>query len=344
MGAGIAVAPVLLVAVAFAWVRGTSMPAMGDLQVEATPAGITARDADGNEQWRHAFPAGYDTILSGNSFGSQVMTGGEPSVYAITAYRERRSDRQIESGELLAFDARGQVLRTFAFDDELRYGAEAFGPPWAITAFSAEAAGARRVAVASHHWLWSPSLLTVLDADGRRRGTFTNYGWIEQVRWLTADRLLLAGYSEPLRGGMVALLDPAILPGQGPVARDSRFYCEACGNGLPLAMAVLPRSEVNEASLSRFNRAVIEVTPSSIVARSIEMPLDASGVIDVLYEFTHDLELVRASFGERYWEAHGLLEAQGKITHTQEDCPDRDGPRRFHRFTAATGWRELTIR
>jgi hypothetical protein len=53
----------------------------------------------------------------------------------------------------------------------------------------------RRIAVAAHHWLWEPSIVTLLDADWKRRGTFVHAGWIEDVRWLAPNRLLVAGFS-----------------------------------------------------------------------------------------------------------------------------------------------------
>ena len=36
-------------------------------------------------------------------------------------------------------------------------------------------------------------------------------GWIEYVRWLAPNRLVIAGFSNAHDGGMVALLDPTAL-------------------------------------------------------------------------------------------------------------------------------------
>ena len=64
---------------------------------------------------------------------------------------------------------------------------------------------------------------------------------------------------------------------------------------------------------------------------------------DALYEFTPQLDLVQASYSDRYWEAHRELERLGKITHTREQCPDRDGPRQIEVWEPATGWRMQSI-
>jgi hypothetical protein len=320
------------------WARSSGVEA-ADLRVEVTREGITARDPEGREQWRYRFPADYAVALSPTSEAAEVTSGPSPAVYAITGYRERRSDGQAEGGELLVFDQRGELQRRFAFDDAVRFGEQRFGPPWAITAFAVEPRAPRRVALASHHWTWSPSLVTVLDAAGQRLGTFAHYGWIEQVRWLRSDRLLIGGYSNSREGGMVALVDPAALDGQGPEDAGGESHCRSCGDGRPLRMVAMPRTEVNRASASRFNRAVLEITPTTIIARTMEMAADESGVVEVIYEFTHDLQLTRAAFGERYWYAHRQLELAGKIDHPADRCPDRLGPRPIEAWTPEDGWR-----
>jgi len=168
--------------------------------------------------------------------------------------------------------------------------------------------------------------VTLLDDRWQRRGTFVHSGWIEGLHWLGPDLLLIGGFSQPRDGGMVALLDPAAL---------------ATG---PLRMVVMPRSEVNRVTVSRFNRAAVQVTPERIVARTIEVPADVREAVDALYEFTRSLDLVKASFSDRYWEVHRALEGQGKLDHPRERCPDRDGPREIQRWEPETGWKTLKIR
>jgi hypothetical protein len=143
---------------------------------------------------------------------------------------------------------------------------------------------------------------------------------------------------------MVALLDPSALDGQAPELPGTHGYCESCGTRLPLRMIVLPRTEVNRVTNSRFNRAKIQVMPDRIVARTIEVEETSQApAADVLYEFSPTLDLIRASFSTRYWEVHRALEAQGKLTHSRETCPDRDGPREMLRWDQETGWRRISI-
>jgi hypothetical protein len=191
-----------------------------------------------------------------------------------------------------------------------------------------ESGGRRRIAVASRHLVWFPSLVTVLDDKWARRGTFLHAGWIEHVSWLTPDRLLLAGFSEEPIGGMIA-----IMPADG------------LDRGMPEIMIVMPRSEVNRAAGARFNGAVVERAAKRIIVRTIELVDDpAQGAADAIYEFDEALSLRSASYSTRYWDAHQSLERQGKLNHSRDQCPDRGGPRSIFVWKPPTKWTAMPTR
>lgn len=307
--------------------RATRLTA-AELRIEITPEAVVAFDGAGAARWRHDFSTEYKTALSEVGERARVARRDPAAVYFATSHRERLSDGRLESGSLVSLDLAGHPTGSFSFDDDVALGGKRFGPPWAITSFALdEAAGARRVAVAAHHFLWSPSLVTVLDDHWRRQGTFVHEGWIEGLYWLAPNRLVTGGFSDARDGGMIALLDTAAL-----------------GTSPPLRILVMPRSEVNRATVSRFNRAALQVMPDRIVARTIEVPADAREAVDAIYEFTRSLEVVKASFSDRYWEVHRSLEAQGKLDHPRERCRDRDGPREIAQWEPATGWRTSKLR
>jgi hypothetical protein len=328
----------------FAWPRSITAD---DLRVELTTDGVVAHDSAGIEQWRHPFPATYSTYLPGvTAEPLQVIGGPSPGVYFVTAYRAQPTEDQVEGGVLTLLDLNGRPQRSLSLDDSVTFAGKPYGAPWALSAFDvSEADGTYRVALTAHHYTWDPGLVTILDADWTRRGTFVHAGWIEQVRWLGPERLLIGGFSNAHDGGMIALLDPAALDGQGPEPPGSPHFCETCGDDRPLRMFVFPRSELNRFTASRFNRTVLQTFPDGhVTARSIEVPSGLDGDADALYEFSASLDLVSARFSERYWEIHRALEAEGKLTHSREQCPDRDGPRQIRMWDAATGWRNLPTR
>lgn len=314
----------------------------GDLRVAVTGAGVVARDAAGLERWRYAFPSTYKTEVPRDPV---LVTGGaNPGVYFATSHRGRQVEDRIESGALTLLDLHGNPQRSFSFDDAVTFQGKTLGAPWSVTSFAVdEGVTPHQIAVAAHHYTWDPGIVTVLDAQWRRRGTFVHAGWIEAVRWVGADRLVIGGFSNAHDGGMVALLDSNALDGQGPEPAGSRHHCDSCGTAGPLRMFVFPRSELNQLTASRFNRVLLSTGPDRLSVRTIEVPSDG-GDADAHYEFTPSLEFITARFSDRYWELHRSLEMEGRVTHTRAQCPDRDGPRQVQAWEPSTGWRAVATR
>jgi hypothetical protein len=336
--AGIVAATAGLAWGALAWVRSDDA-----LFVQVTPSAVVARDARGAERWRYAFPQNEQVVraTSKTDHPQLLPSGRTGDAVVATGYRLRLPNNAVSSGEMLWLTRDGRRTRRFAFDDRVAFGDEVFGEPWVIADYQIDRGTQPRVAVAAHHYHWWPSLVSVLDNQGRRRGTFVNAGWVERVHWLSPDRLLIAGFSNARDGGLVALLDADALDGQSPVADDPAFRCTSCDRGAPLRYVVLPRSEVNRITVSPFNRALLEVAGSGVIVRTVEVPSTGREAVDALYEFSHALDLQRASYSDRYWETHRALEAQGKLDHARAQCPERDGPRAIDVWTPQSGWRTI---
>lgn len=281
-------APMLIGAIVLAaaawWTNATD--ASPELIVTTKEDAITA-SADGVQQWRSPFPATLRMAFPSLMTESwRLARTGSPALYVAVANQVRRADEASLGGVLLDFDLHGRQRQAFSFDDRVTAGGQSYDPPWGITWFDAlDGPNGRRIALAAHHMLWSPGIVTVLDDKFRRHGTFHHNGWIEFVEWLGPDRLVVAGYSDDQRGGMIGLLDANTL------------------DGPPLRLVVMPRTDVNLATEARFNRAVVQRTENRLMARTIEVPQDGPHpAADIVYEFTMDLDLVRVTPGARYLE------------------------------------------
>lgn len=310
-----------------------------DLQLHMSEQELTAVSGDGRQLWVHRLGDDWRHIKSEVGEATRVVVGPEPRVYYFTGQRFRRADNTAGGGELTALDINGNVRWTFGFFDTVMFGGKNFTEPWAMTALSVLESAPPRLAIAAHHWTWSASLIAILDDNGKRLGTFANHGWIEQVHWLAPDRLTFGGFSESQNGGLVGLLDPAHLDGQAGEPVGSPHHCANCGKAPPLRMMAMPRSEVNLLTQSRFNRAILEKTPDRIIVRTVEVPpLDGQGAADAIYEFTYGLDLVSATFSQRYWEVHDRLQLEKKVDHDRAHCPFKDGPRDYRAWSPGTGW------
>jgi hypothetical protein len=331
---------------AAAWIGWRGLAVAPTASASLTDAGIVARDANGAERWRYDFPPGErPTGLDSRLNPVEILPGGD-GILASAGVWVRATDDHIRSGTVFQLSESGRLERTFSLDDRLTFAGQDYAEPWGVTDYRVgPSPGPRRIAVAAHHYRWWPSVVTILADEKkswRRLGSFMNAGWIERVHWLSSDRLLVAGYNEAIDGGVVALLDPAAMNGQVPLtAATSKFVCDRCGNDRPLRYWVMPRSEVNLASGSRFNRAITQVEPDLVVARTVEQEVTPDFIADAVYEFDTELNLKSANFSGRYWEQHRSLEQQGKIAHSRSSCPYKDGPGPLREWNPAAGWRDV---
>jgi len=346
MATGAATIVVIAIGIALAgwWIAVAPRRAQVPLTIVMNEESITAKDARGRIVWGHRLGDASRHIPLQHSEPSRVVIGARPQVLVATEIQFRRADNFVEPGRLAAFGLDGAKQWEFEFDDALTIGGKAFGSPWGLTAFAVHDAGAtRRIAVAAHHYTWGASLVGILDADGRRLGTYVNDGWLEALQWLAPDRLAVGGFSHSRNGGLVVLLDPANLDAQSPET-DPAHRCENCGAGRPLRMAVMPRTEMNLVTGSRFNRATLEHLGDRLVVRTAEVSVDGVPASEALYEFTAGLELVAASFSDRYWEAHDKLFATQALDHDSVHCPDRRGPRSIQIWSPDLGWTVQNLR
>jgi hypothetical protein len=345
-GRGLLAAALLIVAGAGAAWRLLSPEArasatrVDSVAVEITANAVVARGLDGSERWRYELPRDAEVLVSAErsaALASVISRSG--AVLVGTSHHADPAGTDRRSGRLLWLSPEGRVERTFSFEDHLAFGLGTYAAPWVLTDYRLDdRRSGPRVAVAARHYELWPSLVAVLDERFERVGTFVNAGWVDRVQWLAPDRLLIAGFSNAKDGGMVALLDADGLHGQSPTSeKDARFRCPPCGSEAALRYVVLPRSELNRATGAPPNRTGFELHGDAVIARSVETPTRQPSATAV-YEFSRSLELLSASYDERYWELHRALEAAGRLQHSRQQCPERNGPRELHVWDKAAGW------
>lgn len=325
--------------------RGPAMDG-SELAVAVTPTAVIARLADGAERWRHALPAGQRAVLTLRPDSQAILVNrGRRGVIAGTSYSINAANTTVHAGgQLLWLSPAGRLERAFSFTESLTFNGAPYAPPWGITDYRLnEDAGAHQLAVAAHHMQWWPSIVTVLNGRWERAATFVNAGWVEHLQWLSPDRLLVVGFSNARDGGMLALLDPQTMNGQAPLTGDPTYVCDDCGPESPERYVVMPRSELNRVTASRFNRAVVERPGDRLVVNTIEVPRETEPPAAV-YEFSPALEIQSAAYNDRYWELHRSLEAQGTLDHPRERCPERNGPPLIEVWERGRGWKSVHLR
>ena len=348
VAAAIVLAAAMVFAARIGWTAVAHRGENDALHLRATPDGITATLPNGTLRWRYRFAPEYEWALPNLDLATPIALRNPAAIYVATGVGQRRSDGHMVSGALSWLNSDGTLRRNFSFDDTVVFRGGTYGPPWAITSYGIIELpdGTRRIAVAAHHWVWGASVVTVLDEHWQRHGTFVHFGWIESLRWVTPSRLIISGFSNEHDGAMVALLDPAKprgIDGQGPEPPGSDGYCETCAPGAPIREVIMPRSPLNRATGSPFNRAVLEVTDGRVYARTLEVPEGGPRVVDAIYEFSPSLELLRASYSDSYRDMQSSLAARSGLRLQSHGGRNDERPTAVQMWDASNGWRSVEV-
>lgn len=301
-------------------------------RVELEGGTLVAMDASGRERWRYAID-GRPTYRRVEYQFVDFSGRGTPDVVVLLTEQPVPTSA---SDRLMAFSPSGALRWSVEPSDTLAFGGGTYGAPWFSGAWTPmETGGVTRLVWALRHVTWWPSLLLTFDGDGRRLGTFVNAGWIHSIAPL-GDRLLISGVSNSADAAMVALIDARNPSGSSPEDPASPFHCSSCPRTGPLRYTIFGRSEINRAGGFDINTASILRFDPAIEVRTQEA-LGTSG--EAVYEITPDLSVVRARFGDRYWDLHRRLETEGRLTHAAATCPERAVMPAIRTWTAEAGWR-----
>lgn len=300
-----------------------------DLRAAAVPEGITLTGPSGAPTVIHRFAGDIQPLATDRNVPviARLVPDQPASVIAGISYYEDSVSKVNTSGELLHLSLRGDVLWRAPARHSLRFRDETFDDTFAISAWhvSPENGVPRQVAVAAHEWKWWASPVTIVNHAGETGPSFVNAGWVESLAWRDARYLLAAGFNNPRDAAAVMLLDTQQMHGQTPGTAGTEYECLSCGPPAPTFYATMPRSELNRVTGSRFNRAQVDVAGDRITVTTIEIPAIAEPAT-AIYEFSHDLQLRSARYSVSYWDWHRRLEAEGRLTHTRDACPEREGP------------------
>lgn len=326
-------------------VLAVSLPdrASGPLNLTVEKQRVVARDSAGTIRW--TYELGLASAEARMQDFADIDGDGAREVLVLKSYWSDSTNVTFGS-ELHCLSRKGQLLWRRTFDDRLTLGNQTYGAPWVVDhqwSVLSEPENPQ-VAVAAHHFTSWPALLFQLDSKGQTVGRFVHSGWIETLRWLRQSKelFLLAGGTSNSRGcGAMAVLDSRNISGTSPEDPASPFHCNDCPSGKPLLYFTFPRSELNQVSGTGYNFvAGIDVFADRINVHTSELRF-ADQFVGAFYEFNPNFSLLRAYYFDRYWDAHRHFEAQGKLTHSVEQCPERRGPRGIRAWDPKAGWRDL---
>ena len=267
-------------------------------------------------------------------------TNDEAGVVATVDLGEGKGHR------LYFISPRGQFLWQFQPGDPLTFGAGEYRLSWGFLLAGTFQVGMQtKILLATRDYTWWPSQLLVLNLRGQVEDRFVNAGWISSAYFLQSPLgqvVVVGGVSNSFDGAFLAVLDAKQISGSSPERLGSPYECRNCPAGRPLKYFVFPRSELNVATASLLYAANGYPQGDTIPIVKWEVAGDlGQGYPESIYEFSLDFQLRRASYGDHYWEWHRRLEKEGKLKHSREQCPERNGPPRVLQWDAQNGWQEI---
>jgi hypothetical protein len=323
---------------------GAALRGSRDQVVTVTAEGdrLAARDGMGQVLWTLEHPTG--RIFNPEATNLSTISGAWPRsgggiLVANNTYTSNPDSRSV--GELFRLSEVGDLLWVRSVQENLRMGETDYSGPW-VSSLLYLPQGSDLLIWGTHHATWWPSLTLALDENGAVAGRFVNSGWVTSANSLPSPdgaRLLLGGISNSRAGAMLAVLPTLRFFGKSPEAQGSDYSCEACPDGAPLMYVVFPPTHVNAASGLPYNQTTsIDVSESgiSVMVREGPSPTD----LQWIYDLSAELELLRATPGDSYWPQHRLLEVEGKLDHSVEDCPERESVDLLV-WTPEDGWRSV---
>jgi len=317
-------------------------------RIQLSRTKVQAVDAAGQQVWEYSLPEPVRFYSPADQEGLENLArvvdldgDGSPEVL-VTARLEKMGE--VSRSVLHCFTAEGELRWKYDPDVTLSFAGRPFGGPWNIADVLAAPEGkGHAIWLAVAHYTWWPAFVVKLDAAGKAEVRFVNSGTLKILNFVrTADTtyILVGGFNNEQDGGILAVLPAGKPAGTSPQKPGSPYRCDACPPGEPVRYLVFPRSELNQTNPNMVNHvAAIGVTQKSIQVLTREGP---EGVF-AYYDFSLDPEpqLLSVTFSDPYWRWHKQLEEEGKIKHTQEQCPERDGPRGVRVWEPGSGWREM---
>jgi hypothetical protein len=300
---------------------------------------LVAISPNSSVAWTFEFPFSTPTVMH-----SLVLPerGNKDEAGVLATVRESDSGGEI----LYYFSPRGELIWQYRATEVLEFASSHYKLSWGFhIPGTFQEDGETKLLLVTRDYTWWPSQLLVLNMRGKVESKFINSGWIFTAHQLSSARgrlLVVSGVSNSLDGGFLAVLDAHHFSATSPENPDSPFGCRNCPPDRPFQYFVFPRSELNVLTGSLLYPAGSSVAGSTLTVFKNEVPGDlGQGAPASVFEFSSEFQLLRANYDDHYWEWHRKLEKEGRIKHSREKCPEREGPPFIREWTPENGWREI---
>jgi len=308
---------------------------------------LEAREPSGAVRWTYDFRRSVtvverDSNLRKDNAGAIAADlDGDGDTEVVVPVRFSTSQTSTVSDSVAAFSHDGDRLWIVEPPGDLECQNGTFRPPWRVSDLEiSEGPGPRRVWVAFNHHVGWPGLVVEVAADGQQRLMYAQTGWVRSLetwRTLTGDYLVAGGVSSEVNLPMLAVLDPSAPPASNPT-NSTEYSCATFPRSAPRAVISFSNDEFTTAMVQPY----ATVDDVRKLRDSIRVDLSMADGGNRIVMLPPSLKISDITFSDRFWDAHRVLEREGKFAHSVEDCPELR-TQRIRIWSAQGGWTEQHV-
>lgn len=315
---------------------------------------VVAFDLAGREIWSYLFERPLWPLTRPANLGpgfdpgdppvvADIDRDGLPEVLTIATYGQPSAGPNQQ--ELICFSGEGSVLWTYRPAMSYSFAGRAFGAPWQFLDILVSR-GAKEPAV----WVslasvpWWPTAVVRLDARGSSEVRLVSSGAVYRLAETTGPagwHLLAGGVNNEYAAAALAVLDEHGPAAVSPQSADSAYHCDNCPSGAPRTYVTFPRTDINEFEGDKPYNSVWDIRNSDDGTEVVTLE---SRLHSAHCHYRLDRSLEVLSFLMSDSPAHRMLEANGRLSHAEADCPLTRMGVAVRVWTAQDGWRNHRVR
>ena len=315
------------------------------MTVEFEGRSLRAYSEGGRPLWTHRFDREVNrpATLQRRLPAADITGDSIPELLVPVRFAAQQASSN-ESDAVLAFRADGSLLWFVQPSSTFRWGSESFSGPWHVRDIVVgRTRSGTRTWIAYSHNTWWPGFVVEVAEDGATLLRYVQPGRVFSLAyWSTAEGplLVVGGVLNAASSAAVAILDLSREPAtwRSPEAREDS--CSGCPSGLVSAMYLLPTSHLTRALGRPYGWVVsFKVLGDRVQAGVNDGFGGGMGIVTgSLLTISADGNVVGLQRSDQYWLVHRELEAQGRLTHAAEACPDLESGLGVRRWRPASGW------
>ena len=315
---------------------------------------LVAANPEGRTLWTHRYQNSIFTNYFVNRGEGAIpvriadfFRNGNREVAAIVPLHKGPDPEQRNSCELDFFSSHGDLLWKYFPTRKFQFGAHELSGPWFFQDLLVSQSDSQTAlwATAGHH-TWGDSFVSQIDPrNGQATLRFVNTGVLYRLNEVKTDSgtfLLAGGFNNEWDGGSLAIINENRPFAASPQTAGTRHHYDSCPPGAPDYYFVFPRSEINRIS-SVYEDPIldIQIFNEGIQVRKFERL--SKGGENIIYVFSKQppFTLLSVLYDSDYDMLHKQWSAEGKISHSLQDCPERLHPPPIRLWTSSGGWTEL---